>query len=58
MIAILTHKDGVLLPVKARPGARADALVDEHAGVLRVRVTAPPEPLPASILTSSFASLK
>jgi uncharacterized protein (TIGR00251 family) len=43
VIDLLSHKDGVLLPVKAKPGARADAVAGEHGGALRVRVTAPPE---------------
>jgi uncharacterized protein (TIGR00251 family) len=43
VIELLPHKDGVLLPVRANPGARADELVDAHGGALRVRVTAPPE---------------
>jgi len=35
-------QDGVLiLTVRVQPGARADAVVGEHAGVLRVRLRAP-----------------
>lgn len=43
MIALITHRDGLLLPVRAKPGARVDELVDIHGGALRVRVTAAPE---------------
>jgi uncharacterized protein (TIGR00251 family) len=31
--------DGILLPVKAQPGARRNAIVGEHAGRLKVAVT-------------------
>jgi uncharacterized protein (TIGR00251 family) len=43
MINILDHKDGSVLPVRAQPGARKSAVVGEHAGALKVAVTAPPE---------------
>ena len=35
--------DGVLLPVKAQPGARKNGVLGVHAGRLKVAVTAPPE---------------
>jgi len=43
MINILVHKEGSILPVRAQPGARKSAVVGEHAGALKVAVTAPPE---------------
>lgn len=32
-----------MLPIKARPGAKADAVLGEHGGALKVSVTAAPE---------------
>lgn len=43
MIALTAHALGTILPVRARPSARKDAIVGVHAGALRVSVTAPPE---------------
>ena len=43
MIAIAEHAEGCVLPVRAQPGARKNAIVGEHAGALKVAVTAPPE---------------
>ena len=43
MIAITDTPDGVILPVRAKPGARFAGLVDEFDGALRVAVTAAPE---------------
>lgn len=43
MIQISEHADGSILPVWAKPGARKTGLGDEHAGALRVSVTAAPE---------------
>lgn len=43
MITLIVHKDGLLLPVRAKPGAKVDELVDLREGTLRVRVTAAPE---------------
>jgi uncharacterized protein (TIGR00251 family) len=43
MIALVTHEQGTVLPVKAQPGARRTAIVGVHAGALRVAVSAPPE---------------
>jgi uncharacterized protein YggU (UPF0235/DUF167 family) len=43
MIAVLRHAQGAVLPVRAKPGAKFDGLVDEHNGALRVAVTAAPE---------------
>lgn len=34
---------GLVLPVRAQPGARKNAVAGEHAGALKVCVTAPPE---------------
>lgn len=43
MIAIADHPEGCILPVRAQPGARKNALLGEHGGALKVAVTAPPE---------------
>src|SRR5262245_24861873 len=43
MIAITPHEDGCLLLVRAQPGARKNAVIGEHGGMLKVAVTAPPE---------------
>ena len=43
MIAIAEHADGCILPVRAQPGARKAGILGEHAGALKVAVTAPPE---------------
>lgn len=43
MIAIGSHAEGCTLAVRAQPGARKNAVVGEHAGALKVAVTAPPE---------------
>jgi uncharacterized protein YggU (UPF0235/DUF167 family) len=43
MIAILSHKQGAVLPVLAHPGAKRDAILGERAGALRVAVTAAPD---------------
>jgi uncharacterized protein (TIGR00251 family) len=43
MIAITEHPEGLILPVKAQPGARKAGVQGEQAGALKVAVTAPPE---------------
>ncbi len=43
MIDVTEHPQGAVLPVRAKPGARRNELLDEHAGALRVSVTAAPE---------------
>ncbi len=43
MIELSAHPRGTVLPVRARPGSRKDAIVGEHAGCLRVAVSAAPE---------------
>ncbi len=43
MIAITEHAEGLILPVKAQPGARKAGVQGEQAGALKVAVTAPPE---------------
>src|SRR5437870_127090 len=43
MIGITEHAEGCILPVHAQPGARKGGIIGEHAGALKVAVTAPPE---------------
>jgi uncharacterized protein (TIGR00251 family) len=43
MIAITEIADGCILPVRAQPGARRSGVLGEHAGALKVAITAPPE---------------
>lgn len=43
MIQLTNHPRGVLLPVRAQPGARRNAIVGEHGGELKVAVSQPPE---------------
>jgi uncharacterized protein (TIGR00251 family) len=43
MIAWTDHPEGVLLPVRAQPGARKSGVLGEQAGALKLAVTAPPE---------------
>lgn len=43
MVTLTPHPDGVLVSVRAQPGARKNAVVGEHGGALKVAVTAPPE---------------
>ncbi len=43
MIALEPHADGVILPVKANPGARENAIRGAHDGQLKISVTAAPE---------------
>ena len=43
MIDLVDHAEGVLLPVRAQPGARKSGIQGERGGALTVAVTAPPE---------------
>jgi uncharacterized protein (TIGR00251 family) len=43
MIAVTEHAEGLLLPVRAQPGARRKGVQGEQAGALKVAVTAPPQ---------------
>ena len=43
MITITQHAEGCVLPVRAQPGARKNAVVGEHGGALKLAVTAPPD---------------
>ncbi|TXT33772.1 MAG: hypothetical protein FD138_1796, partial [Planctomycetota bacterium] len=43
MIALETHPQGIIVPVKAQPGARRNGVAGEHAGALKVQVTQAPE---------------
>lgn len=40
---IQPHPEGCLIEVRVVPGAASDAVVGEHDGALKVRVTAAPE---------------
>jgi len=39
MIRLETHDDGVVLPVRAKPGAGRNGIAGEHNGALKVSVT-------------------
>jgi uncharacterized protein len=43
MIELTVHAEGVVLPVRAQPGARRAGIQGERNGALKVSVTAPPE---------------
>lgn len=43
MIAVTPHQDGAIVPVRAQPGAKRNAILGEHDGSLRIAVTAPPD---------------
>ncbi len=43
MIAVAEHAEGLVLPVRAQPGARRNGVQGEQAGALKVAVTAPPQ---------------
>jgi uncharacterized protein len=43
VIALEPRSEGVLLPVRAHPGARANAIKGEQDGMLKVSVTQAPE---------------
>jgi uncharacterized protein (TIGR00251 family) len=42
MIDVAPHAQGSVLRVRAHPGARKNSVIGEHAGALRVAVSAPP----------------
>lgn len=54
VIALVETNRGILIPVKAQPGARRNAILGEHAGSLKVAVTQAPEKGKAN---SAIASL-
>ncbi|HMF20392.1 MAG TPA: DUF167 domain-containing protein [Gemmataceae bacterium] len=41
MINLQLHAEGVIVPVRAQPGARKNAVVGEQNGALKLAVTAP-----------------
>src|SRR5947209_6671144 len=41
MISLVEHADGLLLPVRAQPGAKRNGVQGEQAGALKTAVTAP-----------------
>jgi len=43
VIELADHPDGVLLPIRAQPGARKAGVLGEQAGALKLGVTAPPQ---------------
>ena len=42
-IEIIQKDQGIILPVRAQPGAKRNCMVGEHGGALKVAVQAPPE---------------
>jgi len=43
VISIQEHTEGVVISIRAQANARKTAVLGEHAGALKVAVTAPPE---------------
>jgi uncharacterized protein (TIGR00251 family) len=43
VIQLSEHPNGLLLPVRAQPGARKAGVLGEQAGALKLGVTAPPQ---------------
>ena len=43
MIAVTEHAEGLIVPVRAQPGARRNYVQGEQGGALKVAVTAPPQ---------------
>jgi len=43
LIELVAHARGVLVAVRARPGARRDEVLGEHGGALRISVATKPE---------------
>lgn len=43
LISLEQRDTGIILPVRAQPGAKKNALTGEHAGQLKVSVTQAPE---------------
>lgn len=43
MIGLTEHAEGVIVPVRAQPGARKSGVLGTYAGALKLGVTAPPE---------------
>jgi uncharacterized protein len=43
MIALQQHPQGVVVPMRVRPGANRNAVSGVHDGALRVEVTSPPD---------------
>jgi uncharacterized protein YggU (UPF0235/DUF167 family) len=43
LLNVSEHPEGSVLPIRARPGARRNKVVDVHDGALRVDVVAAPE---------------
>ena len=43
MIALEVSSKGIVLPIKAQPGAKRNGITGEHAGALKVSVTQAPE---------------
>jgi uncharacterized protein (TIGR00251 family) len=43
VITLTDHPEGLIMPVRAQPGARKAGVIGEQAGSLKVAVTAPAE---------------
>lgn len=43
MIALEECPDGIIVPIKAQPGARRNGFAGVHAGALKIQVTQAPE---------------
>lgn len=43
MIELKKTSEGIIVPIRAQPGAKKDGIVGEWAGRLKIQVKAPPE---------------
>ena len=57
MITITDHAEGLVLPVRAQPGARRNGVQGEQAEALKVAVTAPPEEF-ERVVTAGIENLR
>jgi len=43
VIELTEHREGIILRVRAQPGASRNAVLGSHGGALKISVTSPPE---------------
>lgn len=52
------HDEGIVIPLRITPGSSRDRILGEHAGALKVAVSAPPEKGKANKSVCSFLAGK